>query len=246
MSHELRTPMNAIIGYSELLTEEAEDAGAEHLVEDLARIRQAGTHLLDLINGVLDLSKIEADKMDVFIETVDVVQLVDGIASTVAPLVHATTTVSSSTSRGHGTLETDATKLRQTLLNLLSNAAKFTEHGTIIGASAGDGDVVVRGRGHRDRDRARGRRPALRAVLAGRSVDDAQVRGTGLGLAISRRFCEMLGGGHHARQQARRRLDVHGATAASRAGRGLIAGQLPRRRHGPGRGAARRGQRDEP
>ncbi len=197
MSHELRTPMNAIIGYSELLTEEAEESGADHLVADLTRIRQAGTHLLELINGVLDLSKIEAERMELFLEPVDVVQLVDGIASTVAPLMGRNgNQLVVDVDDALDALVTDATKLRQTLLNLLSNAAKFTEQGTVT--------LEVRGEDH---DRV-----AFRVVDTGIGIapdvagelfqpfaqaDPSTTRrygGTGLGLAISRRFCEMLGG----------------------------------------------------
>jgi len=196
MSHELRTPMNAIIGYSELLTEEAEDAGAEHLVADLAKIQQAGTHLLDLINGVLDLSKIEADKMELFVETVDVVQLVDGIASTVAPLVARNeNSLELDIPDDIGTLETDATKLRQALLNLLSNAAKFTERGTITVTVTTDGDDVL----FAVSDTGIGIAPEVAGQLfepfaQGDPSTTRRYGGTGLGLVISRRFCEMMGG----------------------------------------------------
>jgi len=132
MSHELRTPLNAIIGYSEMLQEEAEDLGREALLPDLQNIHAAGQHLLGLINNILDLSKIEAGRMDLFPETFDVARLVTDVAAIVQPLVekngnalviHCPDDV--------GSMRADQTKVRQTLFNLLSNAAKFTEGGTV-------------------------------------------------------------------------------------------------------------------
>lgn len=197
MSHELRTPMNAIIGYSELLTEEAHDDGNDHLIEDLGKIRQAGTHLLDLINGILDLSKIEANKMEVVLEDVDITQLVDGIASTVAPLIARNGNrleIALSDDVQH--LHTDATKLRQSLLNLLSNAAKFTDDGTITLTVEGDVDGMIR---FVVSDTGIGIAPDVASQLfqpfsQGDPSTTRKYGGTGLGLAISRRFCEMLGG----------------------------------------------------
>src|SRR5262249_5807062 len=132
MSHELRTPLNAIIGYSEILLEESEDQVRPELKPDLEKIRGAGRHLLGLINDILDLSKIEAGKMDVFIETFDVVALLDDVRTTVQPLVAKNG--NSFTVHGGselGTLRSDQIKVRQILLNLLSNAAKFTTKGQI-------------------------------------------------------------------------------------------------------------------
>ncbi|MEE8133884.1 MAG: GAF domain-containing protein, partial [Gemmatimonadales bacterium] len=132
MSHELRTPLNAIIGYSEMLHEEAEDAGQDELVEDLNKIQGAGRHLLSLINDILDLSKIEAGKMEMNIESFDVRDTLDEVVTTARPLVERNeNTLALDFSDALGTIETDRTRTRQVLLNLLSNAAKFTTAGTI-------------------------------------------------------------------------------------------------------------------
>jgi CheY-like chemotaxis protein len=132
MSHELRTPLNAIIGYSEMLREDAEDSGQDNFVLDLDKIHNAGKHLLGLINDILDLSKIEAGKMDLYLETFDIASTVQDIIHTVRPLVEKTgNTLIVHCPTEIGSMHADATKLRQNLLNLLSNAAKFTENGTI-------------------------------------------------------------------------------------------------------------------
>ena len=132
MSHELRTPLNAIIGYSEMLEEEAPEIGATGMVPDLQKIHSAARHQLGLINDILDLSKIEAGKMTIFVEEFDVAKLISEVAATVQPLV---------TKKGNrlevdcpadlGKMKADQTKVRQVLFNLISNAAKFTEKGTI-------------------------------------------------------------------------------------------------------------------
>ena len=132
MSHELRTPLNAIIGYSEMLMEEAQDSGQEDAVPDLDRILVSGRYLLTLINGVLDLSKIEAGKMDVYLERFDVRELVEGVVGTIQPLIRKNANaLQVGDLAGLGAMHSDVTKLRQTLFNLLSNASKFTERGTI-------------------------------------------------------------------------------------------------------------------
>ena len=132
MSHELRTPLNAIIGYSEMLQEEAEDLGEEAFIPDLQKVNAAGKHLLGLINDILDLSKIEAGRMDLFLETFEVGQLVQDVAAIVQPLVEKNgNALVVSCPDDLGTLHADQTKLRQALFNLLSNAAKFTEQGQI-------------------------------------------------------------------------------------------------------------------
>jgi len=132
MSHELRTPLNAVIGYSEMLQEEAEDLGETAFLPDLQRINAAGKHLLGLINDILDLSKIEAGRMDLFLETFDVAALVQDVASIVQPLVEKNgNTLVVSCADDLGAMHADQTKVRQTLFNLLSNASKFTEHGSI-------------------------------------------------------------------------------------------------------------------
>ena len=131
MSHELRTPLNAIIGYSEML-QEVEDLGPERFLPDLVKIKEAGKHLLSLISDILDLSKIEAGKMDVLIEDFEVADLIAQVQSVIEPLMtkNANTLVVDCAANP-GAMRSDQTKLRQSLFNLLSNAAKFTERGRI-------------------------------------------------------------------------------------------------------------------
>ncbi|HBE91000.1 MAG TPA: hypothetical protein DDW55_00205, partial [Gammaproteobacteria bacterium] len=132
MSHELRTPMNAILGYSEMLMEEAEDLEQEEFIPDLKKINQAGTHLLALINDVLDLSKIESGKMEAFAEDIDVDILLDEVVATARPLVDKNgNRLEIERGKQLGTAHQDLTKIRQSLFNLLSNAAKFTHEGQI-------------------------------------------------------------------------------------------------------------------
>ena len=132
MSHELRTPLNAIIGYSEMLQEEAEDLDADAFLPDLVRINGAGKHLLGLINDILDLSKIEAGRMDLDLSTFEIGPLVRDVEAIVRPMVEKNgNTLIVTCPDNLGTMHADQTKLRQTLFNLLSNAAKFTDHGTI-------------------------------------------------------------------------------------------------------------------
>ena len=132
MSHELRTPLNAIIGYSEMMEEEAPEIGAESLVPDLQKVQAAARHQLGLINDILDLSKIEAGKMDLFIEEFDVAKLVREVEATVQPLVAKNANKLVVECRTDlGKMRSDQTKVRQVLFNLISNAAKFTEKGTI-------------------------------------------------------------------------------------------------------------------
>ena len=132
MSHELRTPLNAIIGYSEMIQEEAEEIGTPSLVPDLEKIHGAGRHLLTLINDILDLSKIEAGRMSLFLEDFDIDKLVAEVAATVQPLVAKNgNRLVVECPPDIGTMHADLTKVRQTLFNLLSNASKFTEKGTI-------------------------------------------------------------------------------------------------------------------
>src|SRR5450755_1358119 len=133
MSHELRTPLNAIIGYSEILQEDAAEGGQEQLVPDLKKIEGAGRHLLGLINDILDLSKVEAGKMDVFIEDIDISSLLDEVKSIIAPLVAKNGNKLELHLADHiGNMRTDRTKVNQCLLNVLSNASKFTQDGKLI------------------------------------------------------------------------------------------------------------------
>ncbi len=132
MSHELRTPLSAVIGYSEMLEEEAEEMGERSMLADLGKIKSNAKHLLGLINDVLDLSKVEANKMDLFAEDIDVAAFVQDAAGTVDALIQRKSNrLVVDVGEALGTMHTDAVKLRQCLFNLLSNAAKFTENGTI-------------------------------------------------------------------------------------------------------------------
>ncbi len=132
MSHELRTPLNAIIGYSEILQEDARDLGAEEFIDDLQRINTAGKHLLDLIKDILDLTKIEAGRTDLHVETFTISTLVEEVVATIAPMADKNSNILEiQYPENIGSMQTDLTKLRQSLLNLLSNAAKFTCSGTI-------------------------------------------------------------------------------------------------------------------
>ncbi|MEI6463976.1 MAG: response regulator [Verrucomicrobiota bacterium] len=200
MSHELRTPMNAIIGYSEMLVEEAEDLGQESFIPDLKKIHGAGRHLLGLINDVLDLSKIEAGKMTLYLEDFEVAAMVKEAAATVEPLIGKNTNQLAVTCAADlGSMRADVTKVRQTLFNLLSNAAKFTHAGTITLAVErvrhGEIDCIA----FRVTDTGIGMTPEQVGRLFGAFVqaDASTTRkygGTGLGLAISRKFCILMGG----------------------------------------------------
>ncbi len=201
MSHELRTPLNAIIGYSEMLEEDADDFGYEDIVPDLQKIQSAGSHLLDLINNILDLSKIEAGRMEVFVETFSVQNLVEEVQYTVEPLINKNrNTLEIQVDDNVSTMNNDHTKVRQTIINLMSNAAKFTQDGTVTLTATRttdeNGDDWVRF--------------AVRDTGIGMSIEQLQevfkeftqadvsttrkYGGTGLGLTISRRFCQMMGG----------------------------------------------------
>jgi signal transduction histidine kinase/CheY-like chemotaxis protein len=196
MSHELRTPLNAVIGYSEMLHEMAEEEGQEQLLPDLEKIRDAGRHLLRLINDILDLSKIEAGKMDLYLEEVDVVALVDEVRSIMAPLAAASgNRFEIIRPERPGTLYTDRTKLKQSLLNLLGNASKFTHDGRIaLELRAGDGElsfiVSDTGIGMTGEQLSR----LFQAFSQADASTTRRYGGTGLGLAITKHFCEMLGG----------------------------------------------------
>ncbi|MCZ7680610.1 MAG: ATP-binding protein [Sandaracinaceae bacterium] len=148
MSHELRTPLNAIIGYSEMLREDALADGNEGLSADLQRIHSAGKHLLSLINDVLDLSKIEAGQMDIYLETVPLEPLLADVVSTIRPVVEKNgNSLVTELAPDLGTVHLDVTKVRQTLFNLLSNAGKFTSGGRVLlraeRESGGSGDTIV-------------------------------------------------------------------------------------------------------
>jgi signal transduction histidine kinase len=197
MSHELRTPLNAIIGYSEMLQEEAEDLGEQTFLPDLQRINAAGKHLLGLINDILDLSKIEAGRMDLFVESFEVGQLVRDVQAIVQPLVEKNgNALAVECPENVGTMQADLTKVRQTLFNLLSNAAKFTDHGTIsLTVERRQNDwltfaVADTGIGMTEEQLSR----LFEAFSQAEASTRSKYGGTGLGLAISRHFCRMMGG----------------------------------------------------
>ena len=196
MSHELRTPLNAIIGYSQILSEDAADEGNTAVVEDLKKIEGAGKHLLGLINDVLDLSKIEAGKMDVFIELVDLESLANDVRLMVEPLASMngnTLTIQGAAEAGR--MACDVTKLKQSLLNLLSNACKFTTVGQVgLTVRREPGSVVF---AVSDTGIGIPQEKQQSLFEAFHQVDSSTTRrygGTGLGLAITRSFARTLGG----------------------------------------------------
>jgi len=200
MSHELRTPLNAIIGYSELMREEAEDLDLQSFVRDLKKVESAGKHLLELINGVLDIAKIEAGKMETHAETFDVESMLNDVASTIAPVVEKNGNRFEITAHpALGSMHTDLTKVRQSLFNLLGNAGKFTHQGVIrLEASrmAHNGSDAIL---FQVSDSGVGMTPEQCAKIfeAFTQADASTTRkfgGTGLGLAITREFSRMVGG----------------------------------------------------
>jgi len=200
MSHELRTPMNAILGYSEMLVEEAEDLGQDDFIPDLKKINQAGTHLLALINDVLDLAKIESGKIEAFPETIDLDTLIDEVSATAQPLMGKNGNKLSIERGGElGMAYQDLTKLRQALFNLMSNAAKFTHDGTISLQASRFVEAGVDWLTFAVSDTGIGiAADKIEHVFEEFAQADGSTTrdygGTGLGLAISRRFCKLLGG----------------------------------------------------
>jgi PAS domain S-box-containing protein len=202
MSHELRTPLNAIIGYSEMVQEEVEELGQPQLASDLSKIRMAGRHLLALINDILDLSKIEAGKMELFLETFELKTLVEEVVTTVRPLVEKNGNRLVLDMPAHpGRMHADLTKVRQMLLNLLSNSCKFTDHGTITLAIAREQDEAMGGEAVlvRVSDTGVGMTSAqmdrlFEAFAQAEASTTSKYGGTGLGLAITKRFSQMMGG----------------------------------------------------
>jgi len=199
MSHELRTPLNAIIGYSEILQEEAEDEDNEAAIEDLGKIRSAGNYLLTLINDILDISKIEAGKMEIYVETFAIGLLLSEVKDTITPLIAKNSNqFTIDLAADINTMQADLTKVRQILLNLLSNAAKFTQNGTIsltVQRLNTDPTWLV----FSVADTGIGISPERISVLFDPFVqEDAstsrQYGGTGLGLTIGQRFCQLMGG----------------------------------------------------
>jgi hypothetical protein len=237
MSHELRTPMNAIIGYSEMLIEELEEEGHEDFVPDLKRIHGAGRHLLSLINDILDLSKIEAGRMDLYLERFEVGAMLDEVTATVETLVgEKGNELRLEVPDDVGTMRADVTKLRQSLFNLLSNASKFTRDGTITLAVArsteSDGDWLE----FRVTDTGIGvPEEKLDTIFEEFSQADLSTTreygGTGLGLPITRRFCQMMGGDVTARsrpgQGSTFTIRLPAKVDALEAARGLVKTEAP-------------------
>src|SRR5688572_2577283 len=200
MSHELRTPLNAIIGYSEILEEEARDKGLQELLPDIDRIETAGRHLLGVINDILDLSKIEAGRMDIYIEDFDVAALVADIQSMIQPLAAKNENrLEIACPPDIGRMRSDLTKVKQSVLNLLGNASKFTSGGRItvvVSRIAADTGSSVRfqvsdtGIGMSAAESAK----LFRAFTQADTTTTRRFGGTGLGLAITKHFCDMLGG----------------------------------------------------
>ena len=196
MSHELRTPLNAIIGYSEMLQEMASDDGYEEYGRDLKKIHSAGQHLLELINDVLDISKIEAGKMDLYIESFSLDETIEEVQAVAEPLAMKNSNQLVVEKPAElGTIRADATKVRQCLLNLLSNACKFTSEGVVkLAISRNDGvitfEVSDTGIGMTKEQMAK----LFRAFQQADSSTTRKFGGTGLGLAISRHFSQLMNG----------------------------------------------------
>lgn len=198
MSHELRTPLNAIIGYSELLIDDVQDDGNEDYLPDLQKIQRAGQHLLGLINDILDLSKIEVGKIELFVEDIDLSDLLADVGNTIRPIAEKKgNTLEIRTECEIASIKSDMTKLRQNFFNLLSNAAKFSENGKIevVVDTSRDGELLKIDVS----DEGIGMTPEqLEKVFEPFTQADASTSrkfgGTGLGLTITREFCRMLGG----------------------------------------------------
>ena len=199
MSHELRTPLNAVIGYSEMLSEEAEDIEDGRLLPDLDKIHKAGRSLLSLVNDLLDLSKIEAGKMDLYIENFEMAALIEEVEATVVPLMAKNDNRLEVQLEPLATMTADLTKTRQILFNLLSNAAKFTHAGVVtltVKPQTIDGDPWVllevsdTGIGMSADQMAKLFQPFSQAD----ATTTRNYGGTGLGLALTRRLSQMMGG----------------------------------------------------
>ncbi len=200
MSHELRTPLSAVIGYSEMMEEEVEDIGAQALLTDLGKIKSNARHLLSLINDVLDLSKVEANRMDTYAEDVSVSALVEEAAATIGTLVgQKDNRLVLEVAPDAGAMHTDVVKLRQCLFNLMSNASKFTEKGTVTLHVHREGEMDEACLVFRVSDTGIGMTEEQLGRLFQRftQADESTTRkfgGTGLGLALTRAFAHLLGG----------------------------------------------------
>ncbi|MFS8119938.1 MAG: ATP-binding protein [Microcoleus sp.] len=219
MSHELRTPLNAIINYSEMLQEDAQDSGSEDFLPDLEKIQTAGKHLLDMISDILDISKIEAGHVTLYLENFDVATMIEEVMTTAQTLVEKKGNALALKTKGElGTMYADQPKVRQILLNLLSNAAKFTEKGVItIEVERIKNEKVKPKKRKKNKDFNSGSNYSSQVLIfrvsdTGIGMTDEQLDqifkpftqadasttrkygGTGLGLTISQRLCEILGG----------------------------------------------------
>lgn len=208
MSHELRTPLNSIIGYSEILQEEAETAGDGSSIPDLLKIQGSSKHLLTLINSILDLSKIEAGRMELHLEPVNIDELAQDVIDTMHPVAEAKfNTIELDNSVTIDTVESDLDKLRQCLLNLLSNANKFTEEGlltltikTVSYQTESYLEFVVSDTGiGMEKDQLE---KIFEAFTQADTSSTRKYGGTGLGLTITREFVRMLGGTISAQSEA--------------------------------------------
>ncbi len=213
MSHELRTPLNAIIGYSEMLQEVAEDDGNQDYLPDLNKIRGAGKHLLELINAVLDISKIEAGKMEMYLESAAVEPFLGEVAALIRPLIEKNANTLVIDAAGDlGAMRVDVTKVRQSLLNLLSNASKFTQNGEIRLTAAREQSR------HRHRHDAGAERAAVPILLPGRRLHHAPLRWHGPRPRHQPQLLPHDGRRHHGRKRIRKGLDVHDAASRQREG----------------------------
>jgi signal transduction histidine kinase/ActR/RegA family two-component response regulator len=200
MSHELRTPLTGIIGYSELIQRGVERSGQTELLPDLLRIQKAGNHLLTIISDILDLSKIEAGKMELYAERLDIGLLLRDVVNSASPLIEKNhNTIEIHVPNDIGVMHSDITKIRQILLNLLSNAGKFTEHGHITVRATREADTTTDWICISVTDTGIGisAEQIERLFAEFTQADPSTTRkygGTGLGLALSRRLCRMLGG----------------------------------------------------
>jgi len=198
MSHELCTPLNVIIACTELLSEECEDLGQQDFLPDLGKTHSARKHLLTLISGILDLSKVEAGRMKMFLEDLNVATLIKDADAIVRPLVEKNRNrFVIECPADIGTMHADLVKVRQVLFNLLSNSAKFTEAGTIsltVGKREREGTIqfAIRDTGIGMTAEQLGR--LFEAFSQANAETSRKYGGTGLGLALSREFCRMMGG----------------------------------------------------
>ena len=197
ISHELRTPLNAIIGYSEMLMEDASDEGLEDFVEDLDKIHSSGTHLLTLINDLLDISKIEAGKMELHLEDFNLKDLVSLIEATTKPLLEKNSNkFVVKIDKSIETMKSDETKLKQVLLNMISNSSKFTKEGTVSLEISAESKNRVKfelsdtGIGMTE-DQLKN---VFEEFTQAETSTSKDYGGTGLGLPICKKITELMGG----------------------------------------------------